>query len=127
MNILAPSSTTSVSTSSYTSVTILSETNSTIVQSWCISNMESVLTNSGSTIYNYCWSYVQQYYIKIAITIGISIAVILIKTIIRAVVVYLAKFQRYKSHTDQSKDIIQNLFLTYLCTTVLITFLVNFD
>ena len=57
-------------------------------------------------------------------TIGIAVAVILIKTVIRAVVVFLAKFQRYKSHTDQSKDIIQNLFLTYLCTTVLITFLV---
>ncbi len=57
--------------------------------------------------------------------IGISVAVILSKIVTNYLVIRLAKFQRYKTHTDQSRDIIQNLFLTYLSTTVLITFLVQ--
>lgn len=124
LNILAPSATTTVDTSTYTSTTILSVTNTTIAQSWCITNQGSVLSDTGSTVYSFCWSYIQKYYIKIAITIGIAFGVIIVKAIIKVVVVYLAKFQRYKSHTEQSKDITQNLLITYLCTTVLITFLV---
>ena len=56
--------------------------------------------------------------------IGIAISAVIIKFIMRMVVTYLAKFQRYKSHTEQSKDIVQNLFIVYLFTTVLITLLV---
>jgi uncharacterized BrkB/YihY/UPF0761 family membrane protein len=126
LNILAPSSATTVDTSSYTSTTIQAVTNTTVLQSWCITNQATVLTNSDSALYTLCWGYIRKYYIKIAITIGIAIAVLIIKSIIKVVVTYLAKFQRYKSHTEQSKDITQNLFLTYLCTTVLITFLVIF-
>jgi hypothetical protein len=66
-----------------------------------------------------------QYYYKIAITVGISIAVMIMKSILRVIVISLAKFQRYKEHTEQSVDIISNLFYTYIFTTVLITFLVN--
>jgi NADH:ubiquinone oxidoreductase subunit 3 (subunit A) len=124
LNILAPSASTSVDTSSYSSTTIKSETNTTIVQSWCISNEASVLTTTDTVLYNLCWNYIFNYIIKIAITIGIAIAVILIKAVIKVVVIFLAKFQRYKSHTEQSKDITQNLLITYICTTVLITFLV---
>ena len=124
LSILVPSSTISVDTSSYTSITIKSETNTTIVQSWCITNSATVLTSSDSSINSLCWDYIQKYYIGIAITIGIALAVVAIKGIIKVVVVFLAKFQKYKSHTEQSKDITQNLLITYLCTTVLITFLV---
>ena len=46
------------------------------------------------------------------------------KELIKKIVIKIAKFQMYKTHTDQSKDIIQNLFLTYTTTTVLITLLV---
>lgn len=83
LNILAPSTTTSVDTSAYTSTTILSETNTTILQSWCITNQATVLENSGTTLYNLCWTYIEKYYIKIAITIGIAMAVIIIKAIIK--------------------------------------------
>lgn len=125
LNILVPQYTNSVDTSSYNSVSILGVSNSTIVQSWCISNSASVLTSSDSAVYSYCWSYIQQYYIGLAITVGIALAVVVIKSIIKVVVIYLAKFQKYKSHTEQSKDITQNLFFTYICTTVVITFLLQ--
>lgn len=99
LNILAPPSATSVNTSSHTSTTIQSETNTTILQSWCITNQATVLKGSDTALYNLCWTYIEKYYIKIAITIGIAVAVIIIKAIIKLVVVFLAKFQRYKSHT----------------------------
>lgn len=124
LNILAPSSTLSVDTSTYTSTSIKSETNSTIVQSWCITNKETAFTTSDSVLYSLCSDYIQKYFMKIGITIGISIAVIIMKTLMRKIVVSLAKFQRYNSHTDQSKDIIQNLFIMYVFTTVMITFAV---
>lgn len=124
LNILAPSSTTSVDTSTYTATSIQSVTNTTIVQSWCISNSASVLSSSSSSLETLCWGHIKKYYLKIAITIGIALGVIIVKALIKVIVVFLAKFQRYKSHTDQSKDIAQNLFITYMCTTVLITFLV---
>jgi hypothetical protein len=39
--------------------------------------------------------------------------------------VLIAKFQRYTSHTEQSVTIMTNLLITYLSTTVLITFLIQ--
>lgn len=56
---------------------------------------------------------------------GISICVFIVKALTKMAVTYLGKFQRHKSHTDQSKDITTNLLMTYLCTTVLITFLLQ--
>ena len=38
----------------------------------------------------------------------------------------LAKFQRYTNHSDQSVTIMTNLLISYISTTVLITFLVFF-
>lgn len=95
------------------------------MQSWCVSNAASVVSDSSSTLYTTCWPFIENYYLKIAVTIGIAVAVLIIKALIKIVVVFLAKFQRYKSHNDQSKDIIQNLLLTYLFTTVLITILLQ--
>lgn len=112
-------------TSSYTYTTIQAETNSTILQSWCVSNIATVVSNPSSSLYTTCESYLKNYYFKIAVTIGIAVAVLIIKALIKIVVVFLAKFQRYKSHNDQSRDIIQNLLLTYLFTTVLITILLQ--
>jgi hypothetical protein len=100
LNILVPSSSSSVDTSSYTSTTILSETNTTIVQSWCIANNAQVLqAGSSSAIYTYCWDYIFKYYLQIAVTIGIAIAIVLIKFILKHFVIYLSTFKRYKTHT----------------------------
>lgn len=126
LNILAPPSTTSINTSSYTSTTILLESNTTIVQSWCISNEISILQlGSSSTIYNYCWSFIVQYFLKILITVGISVAVVIIKVVLKKFIMFLARFKRYKTQSEQSRDMVFNLFLAYLATTVMITFLVN--
>jgi len=41
------------------------------------------------------------------------------------VMIKIAHFQRYNTHTEQSVAIMTNLFLTYLSTTVIITFLMQ--
>lgn len=87
--------------------------------------MKTVFSSSDSDLTTLCSGYIKKYYLKIAITVGIALAVLVIKKVINLVVVFLAKFQRYKSHTEQSKDITQNLFITYICTTVLITILLQ--
>lgn len=38
----------------------------------------------------------------------------------------IAHFQRYKHHTQLSTNIMTNLFIIYISTTVMITFLVNY-
>ena len=46
LNVVSPSSSANtVDTSSYNEISILLETNETIVQSWCISNIEKSATN----------------------------------------------------------------------------------
>ena len=126
LNILVPASTSSISTSQYTSTTILSVANTTIIQSWCITNQISVLqAGSSSTIYNFCRSYIFQYLLKIIITIGISVSVVVIKFILKKFILFLARFKRYKTQSEQSRDMVFNLFLAYLATTVMITFLVT--
>ena len=126
LNILVPSVSSNVDTSSYNSVNILLETNTTIVQSWCIANQVSVLqSGSGSTIYNYCWDYIRKSLMKTGITIGIAIAVVLIKFILKHFAIFLSRFRRYKTHAEQSRSMVLNLFFVYVATTVLITLLVN--
>lgn len=39
--------------------------------------------------------------------------------------IYIAKFQRYTTHTEQSVAIMTNLLITYMSTTVMITFLMQ--
>ena len=39
--------------------------------------------------------------------------------------VFIAKFQKYTTHTEQSVAIMTNLLITYISTTVLITFLMQ--
>ncbi len=100
MNIVVPASSSSVDTSSYTSTTIQSITNTTIVQSWCITNNMDVLSaGSSSTIYSFCFDYILNYYLKIAITIGIAIGICLVKFILKHFVMFLSSFKRYKTHT----------------------------
>ena len=125
LNILVPASSSSVDTSSYTSTTIQSETNTTIVQSWCIANQVSVLQQgSSASIYTYCWDYIFESILKTAITIGIAIGIVLIKFILKHFVIFLSQFRRYKTHAEQSKSMIMNLFFVYISTTVLITLIV---
>ena len=125
LNILVPSASSNVDTSSYNSVSILSETNTTIVQSWCIANQVSVLqAGSGAAVYTYCWDYIKKSLQKTGITVGIAIAVVLIKFILKHFAIFLSKFRRYKTHAEQSKAMVLNLFFVYISTTVLITLLV---
>lgn len=126
LNVLTPASasSTAVDTSSLTATTVFSA-NATLVQSWCVSHATDVLSSGDSALQSLCWDYLVQYYLKIGMGVGIAVSVIIIKALLRGVVVFLAKFQRYQSHTDQSCDITVSLFLIYLSTTVLITFLVT--
>ena len=59
------------------------------------------------------------------ITYSITVLVILIKTILKKLVIFIAKFQRYKEHTEQSIDIMKNLVIIYIITTVVIGFLLQ--
>ena len=52
---------------------------------------------------------------------------IVIKAILKKLVIFIAKFQRYKGHTQQSIDIIKNLVIIYIMTTVVIGFLLQAD
>lgn len=60
-----------------------------------------------------------------SIKVGISVALIVLKAVIKIIMVFIAKFQRYTTYTEQSVGIMTNLLITYLCTTVLITFLLQ--
>lgn len=105
----------------------MAETNTTIVQSWCIANQVSVLqAGSGAPIYTYCWDYIYQALLKTGITIGIAIAVVLIKFILKHLAIFLSQFRRYKTHAEQSRSMVLNLFFVYVATTVLITLLVYY-
>lgn len=79
---------------------------------------------ASSSIYNYCYDYILKYYLKIAITIGIAVGICLIKFILKHFVIFLSSFKRYRTHTEQSKDMVQNLVFVYVATTVLVTLLV---
>ncbi len=101
------------------------ETNQTIVESWCLKNKNDV--SSTPELSSACQHYVTRYYINLAITYGITVLVIIIKSILKKLVIFIAKFQRYKEHTEQSIDIIKNLVIIYIITTVVIGFLLQAD
>lgn len=123
--ITPPSALESIDTSSYTKISILAETNQTIVESWCLKNTDDA--TSTTQLSNACEKYITRYYVNLAITYGITVLVILIKTILKKLVIFIAKFQRYKEHTEQSIDIIKNLVIIYIITTVVIGFLLQAD
>lgn len=106
-------------------MSILTETNQTIVESWCLKNTNDA--TSTPALSNACQKYITRYYINLAITYGITILVIVIKTILKKLVIFIAKFQRYKEHTEQSIDIVKNLVIIYTITTVVIGFLLQAD
>lgn len=62
---------------------------------------------------------------SILITVGISLVIVVFKTLIKFIMIRIAKFQRYTGHTEQSVAIMTNLLITYISTTVLITFLMQ--
>ena len=51
--------------------------------------------------------------------------IIVLKAVIKIIMISIAKFQRYTTHTEQSVAIMTNLLITYISTTVLITFLMQ--
>ena len=51
--------------------------------------------------------------------------VVVFKLIANLIVVKIAKFQRYTDHTEQSVTIMTNLLVTYLTTSVVISFLMQ--
>lgn len=56
---------------------------------------------------------------------GISLLIVIFKQILKLIVIAIAKFQRYKDHTQTATNVMTNLMITYICTTVLITFLLQ--
>lgn len=110
-----------VDTSSISETAILTETNTTIINAWCIQS-----TNFSSTqLQGVCSSYWYTYYINVLITLSISIAIAAFKAILKIIVIMLAKFQRYTTQTEQSKNMMKNLMISYIFSTVLITFFVS--
>ena len=77
------------------------------------------------TLGSLCQGYVLKYYTTISISVGISIIVVLIKSIMKNIVYYLSKFQRFSSYNHRTSYLIMNLFITYICTTVIITILLQ--
>lgn len=120
LNVLTPHQDTNVSTDSYTWADISVESNTTIVEAWCIKNIYASDTYS-----SVCSSYWSEYVRGIIYQVCISFVIIIFKFIVQKVMVGIAKFQRYTDHTEQSVTITTNLFLTYISTTVLITFLMQ--
>lgn len=124
LNIATPTTSTTIDTNQYNGSTIQAVTNTTIIYVWCIKNSD--LASSVAPIKTLCDPYLMRYYLGIAIGVLISLVVVVVKVFLKKIVIFLAKFQRYKEYTEQSMGIMSNLFYTYLCTTVLITLLVNF-
>lgn len=123
LNILTPDDNSSgVDTSSVTVDNIASVTDTTVIKVWCINNLSTYYNDT--TISKICYDYWYSYIIGILITVGISLAVVVFKLLVKIIVIGLAKFQRYSNHTEQSVTMMTNLMITYISTTVLITFLV---
>lgn len=95
LNIITPpSALTDIDTSNYTSTTILMVTNQTIVESWCLKNTDTA--TSTPALSNACDKYITRYYVNLVITYSITVLVIVIKAILKKLVIFIAKFQRYK-------------------------------
>ena len=120
--MLTPPSKDTVDTSSYNWTTIQEESNTTLVESWCIKELSFSATSSYQTL---CYKYWKQYIISILIKVGIAVVIVVLKAVIKIIMVSIAKFQRYTTHTEQSVAIMTNLLITYISTTVLITFLMQ--
>ena len=50
------------------------------------------------------------YFLKILISLGISVSVFVVKFVMKEFVIFLTKFKRYKTQSEQSKDMVQSLF-----------------
>ena len=59
------------------------------------------------------------------INLGISLMIFVFRYIVKVLMIHIAKFLRYTCYTEQSVAITNNLFITYVTTTVLITFLLQ--
>lgn len=122
MNVLLPPNKQNVDTSSYDWTSIQASSNTTIVEAWCVKNMEF---SSTSTYYLVCYPYWKAYVLSIALKIAIAVVIVVLKALIKIIMVFIAKFQKYSTHTEQSVAIMTNLLITYVSTTVLITFLMQ--
>lgn len=121
LNVLVPPARVLVDTEQYTWAMIQGESNSTIVESWCIKS----LSLSAGAYESVCYSYWKSYIFANLIKIGIAVVIVVLKSLIKIIMVSIAKFQRYQTHTEQSVTVMTNLLITYISTTVLITFLMQ--
>lgn len=88
--------------------------------------MQNPQTVYSSTSLNaLCGSYLLAYYTQIGLSVAIALSIILIKSILKIFITFLAKFQRYESFGQQASSLIVNLFVTYTFTTFVITFLLQ--
>ena len=120
LNLATPSTSSNLDTSSYTFATIVLAKNETIEYMWCLKNKDA----SDTAVKSFCSNYISKQLVNVFIGVLISLVIVIVKNILKAIVIKLAHFQRYKSYTEQSGDIMKNLFYTYVSTTVLITLLV---
>lgn len=97
--------------------------NFSISYMWCIDHLSELESNLEQ--FQYCAPYKRSYSLRLFLTIGISLLIVLIKQILKHVMVKIAQFQRYKNHTQLSTNIMTNLFVIYISSTFMITFLVR--
>lgn len=120
LNIASPSiETTTQDISQYDFAAIQKTTDDALIQKWCLNEQ-----NPSQAVQQFCEDDLFDYYGRIGSTIGISLSVVVVKILMKQIVVLIAHFQRYKDHTQLSRNIMVNLMITYICTTILITFLV---
>lgn len=96
MNILVPPSSTNIDTSAYTFDTIQAQTNTTIVYTWCVKNIDF----PNSPYQDFCWETWVSYMKGIMITVGISLVIVVFKYIVKIIMIRIAKFQRYTTATE---------------------------
>jgi hypothetical protein len=122
LNVLNPPITTSnIDSSIYNQFKIRFVTDQSIVRSWCLNNNDLVLASPGSDFGLLCSKYLTSNVSRILISIAIAFAIMVIKYVLKYTVLYLSKFMRYKTHTEEAIEMTKNLFLTYFFSTVFIT------
>lgn len=124
LNILAPPGTSTTQTSLLTYEDVVTKNIDETTKAWCL-NQNPTEVYSTAKLLKLCQFHLLSYYSEIAISVAISLSVIIIKSVLKVFLTYLAKFQRYSSFNQQSSSLITNLFLTYTFTTFVITFLLQ--
>jgi hypothetical protein len=91
----------------------MSQNNSTLLASWCLSNDVSQTKQ--------CQPYVDLYNSRMSIYFGIAVFIIIARLLIKKIVVGMTKYLRFKNKAEQSSGVLAHLFINYTIVSVLIT------